>query len=159
MQGRSWMAALTLAAGLSPAIARAGDSPATNSAAAAEAIGETTASPSLVKLKLRIAGLGSSGCEVEIKPGHPGCKFQTLTERVKSDGALDVDLKDVRTLNADRDCTFAITIREPGQPVRTVRRGLRVSSSTEKGQLSSLTCYLSSPSRVAKAGETSTSKR
>jgi hypothetical protein len=154
MQGRSWMAALTLAAGLSPVAAHADDTP-----HAAEAIGATTASPNLVKLKLRIAGLGTGGCEVEIKPGHPGCKFQPLTQRVKSDGALDVDLKDVRTLNADRDCTFAITIREPGQPVRTVRRGLRVSSQSEKGQLSTLTCYLSSPSRIAKAGEGPTSKR
>lgn len=152
------MAALTLAAGLSPASTRAGDPPAPGPAA--EAIGEITASPGLVKLKLRIAGLGPGGCQVEIKPGHPGCKFQPLTQRVQSDGALDVDLKDVRTVNADRDCTFAILIREPGKPVRTERRGLRVSSTVEKGQLLSLDCYISAPSsRVAKTGEAPTPRR
>ena len=151
MQGRSWMAALTLAAGLVPALCRAGDTG-----------GATTDDPSparVVRLKLRIAGLSSQGCEVQIKPAHPGCRFQALTERVKSDGALDIDLKDVQTLNADRDCTFAITIREPGQAERTVHRGLRVSPTVEKGQSSMLTCYLSSPSRVAKSGSPPVSKR
>ncbi len=161
MQGRSWMAALTLVAGLAPA-STFGGAPAgsiISAEAGSTSNNEATTSTNVVKLKLRIAGLGSNGCQVEIKPGHPGCQFQPLTEQVKSDGALDLDLKDVRTLNADRDCTFAITIKEPGQPVRTVRRGLRVSASKEKGQLSSLTCYLSSPSRVAKAGEQATSRR
>jgi hypothetical protein len=110
-----------------------------------------------VQLELRIAGLGASGCDVEIRPGHPGCKFQPITRHVTSTGQLSLELRDVETKNADRDCTFAITIREPGHETRTVHRGLRISPQAEKGRL--LTCYLSSPSRIAKANSESTSKR
>ena len=44
--------------------------------------------------KLRIAGLGSKGCEVEIKPAHPGCQFQPISDHVRSD---------VRRFDGDRE--------------------------------------------------------
>ena len=152
MRGRSWMAALTLAAGLTPAFSLAGDSP---SPAPAGSPAQAAATKSeTVSLQLRIAGLGPKGCEVEIKPGHPGCKFKALKETVGESGILNLVLKDVQTVSADRDCTFAITIHEPGQADRTMFRGLRITATPEKNKLPSLVCYLSSPSRLAKASET-----
>lgn len=159
MQGRSWMAALALAAGLFPAPSSSvAESPRASNVRTAAGVADPTPPVTLV---LMIAGLGSKGCDVDIKPGHPGCEFATVTEHVKDDGRLTLKLRDVRVKNADRDCTFAITIREPGQAVRTMRRGLRISPSYEKDSSPSLTCYLSSPSRLAKAeaGASTTSKR
>jgi hypothetical protein len=155
MPGRSWMAALTLAAGLVPGLTTAAEP-----AASAEPKPAATQS---VKLELQIAGLGAKGCDVAIKPGHPGCRFKTVTKHVDLTGSgwgiLSVELKDVEILSADRDCTFAITIEEPGQPVRTTRRGLRVASSYEKGKLPTLSCYLNSPSRIARAEKAETVRR
>lgn len=145
MQGRSWMAALTLAAGLAPASSLA-DTPAPQ------------ARPQTVKLELAIAGLGPNGCDVEVKPGHKGCSFTTKSAHVNKSGLATLVLRDVSTASADRDCTFAITIREPGQPERTVSRGLRLEARpTAAGQ--QMTCYLSSPSKLARAGGTERTKR
>jgi hypothetical protein len=149
MQGRSWMAALTLAAGLTPAASLAGK-PATPTDAPADA--------RAVKLDLRIAGLGAGGCDVEVKPGHKGCTFEAKSRHVKSDGYLSLLLRDVRTQSADRDCTFAITIKEPGRGERTVRRGLRLSNQPVPGG-QPLTCYLSSPSKLARAGAAENTRR
>ncbi|GAC1473101.1 MAG: hypothetical protein NVSMB9_21160 [Isosphaeraceae bacterium] len=151
MQGRSWMAALTLATALVPASTHAAESEDSSGTA-------TEAKTHTVKLELRIAGLGPKGCEIEVKPGHPGCKFQKLTQHVERNGIASLLIKDVLTQNADRDCTFAITIRENGQPERTVRRGLRVvSRAGVKQEL--LTCYLSSPSRLARVTQSNSSRR
>jgi hypothetical protein len=180
MQGRSWMAALTLVAGLIPVSAlatttQAEDKPATSAStgtsAGANADGGATASEEAsagkkaafgtqvhkVKLELRIAGLGPKGCDVEIKPGHAGCRFETKTRHVDAHGWATILLNDIQTQSADRDCTFAITIREPGQAERTVRRGLRLGATPGPGEM--LLCYLSSPSKLAKAGEPATPKR
>lgn len=160
MQGRSWMAALTLtltlalSGGLAPAVA--GDPPAPSP----ERPGAGTKAHT-VKLELAIAGLpvNGSGCDVEIKPAHAGCKFQPITRHIDSRGFATLLVKDVVSRSADRDCAFAITIREPGQPERTVRRGLRLQDS-EKSTPQTLTCYLSSPSRIARNNsETGTAKR
>jgi hypothetical protein len=147
------MAALALAAGLCqiPTRTLAGDPPAANPGVEAKT--------QTVTLVLRIAGLGTKGCDVEIKPGHPGCEFQPVTRHVASSGELSVEVKDVVIKNADRDCTFAITIREPGESVRTMRRGLRVGAARESQKTPTLVCYLSSPSRIAKTEGASTSKR
>ncbi len=102
-----------------------------------------------VKLDLKIAGLTPSGCDVEIKPAHVGCKFRTRTEHVDRTGLLAVELDDVEVVNADHDCTFAITIRESGQTDRTWRRGLRIN--TAANLIQTLPCYLSSPSKIARA--------
>jgi hypothetical protein len=106
--------------------------------------------PQRVQLELAIAGLGPRGCDVEIKPGHEGCKFRTVSQHVDSAGKAVIDPFDVTTSSADRECAFAITIREPGQAPRTVRRGLRLAL-PKTGAVSRLTCYLSSPSKIARA--------
>ena len=139
MQGRSWMAALAVIAGTvttSAAPIRAADAP---------------PSPRLVRVDLRIAGLGHEGCTVEIKPGHAGCKFDAVTEHVDGSGQKVFALKNIRISGADRDCAVAITIKEPGHPVKTVHRGLRLSADTPKGTAQTLSCYLNSPSKIARA--------
>lgn len=157
MQGRSWMAALTLAVGLSAAVAMAGeeDKSRTPTAPTPKAPAAKPSSPAAkghrVKLDLKIAGLTSKGCDVEIKPAHAGCKFQPRVEHVDSKGMLMVELDDVESLNADRDCTFAITIREAGQSEKTWRRGLRLNATTNVAQ--TLPCFLSSPSKLARTME------
>jgi hypothetical protein len=178
MQGRSWMAALTLAVSLSAAVVTAAEGdrsttrtatpkPSTSAPTTRTTTTVSSASPEtkpkalnpsvnvhVVKLDLKIAGLTSSGCEVEIKPAHPGCKFQPRTEHVDSKGMLMVKLDDVEILNADRDCTFAITIREAGQAEKTWRRGLRLNATTNVAQ--TLPCFLSSPSKLARAMDVDT---
>jgi hypothetical protein len=146
MQSRSWMAALTLAAGaiLAPGAGKqagAGEAPVVNK----------------VKLEIQIAGLSRNGCEVEIKPGHAGCRFDTITKRVgaaNTKGVLSIDPILAQSSNADRDCAFAITIREPGQAPKTFHRGIRLTPKPADGPLpvQTLTCYLSSPSLAAREG-------
>jgi hypothetical protein len=134
------MAALTLASGAVLAL---------NSTGRADDRDKPSASK--LKLELRVAGLKATGCEIEIKPGHPGCQFRTVSQHVDSRGMASILFDDVQTTSADRDCAFAITVREPGQPPRTFRRGLRLTASN--GPIPTLTCYVSSPSRLARASE------
>lgn len=140
MQSRSWMAALAVVAGCALAGAQA-DEP-------------SPAVENKVNLQLRIAGLRADACEVEIKPGHPGCQFTTITRRVtRSDAAGTLDLPIVaRSIGADRDCSFAITVREPGQPPKTYRRGVRLSPATASQPTPSQTLkvYLNAPSLAAR---------
>jgi hypothetical protein len=159
MQGRSWMAALTLAAGLFtvPPAARAEDKPSVEAKPNDAPSAEPSSKNHTVKLEIRIAGLGAKGCDVEIKPGHAGCKFKTLLQHVDSRGYATVVVKDVQTQSADRDCTFAITIREAGQAELTVRRGLRLGTGNETGKL--LSCFLNSPSRLARVIDADKTKR
>lgn len=165
MQGRSWMAALTLTLALSAGDLAGLSHPLRAAEGDGDAKAPTTAPPVIgaahtVKLELRIAGLSVNGpgCEVVIQPGHPGCKFKAVQRHVDSRGYDTVVIKDAIARNADRDCTFAITIREPGQPERTVRRGLRLSiEDGAAGQ--SLTCYLSSPSRIARNNNASATRK
>jgi hypothetical protein len=141
MQGWSWMAALTLAASMSGALA-----PSTWAA-------EPPPVKQKVSLSLRLDGLSSEGGEIEIKPGHAGCKFETIKFQTKShprviDGKIFLDPIEVETVSADRECSFAIILREPGQPDKVVRRTLRLvpppSGKTASAQ--TLTCYISSNS-------------
>jgi hypothetical protein len=146
MQGRSWMAALTLT--LMPALI-VGTARAESSADGPSAVPAPPAHT--VQIDLRVAGLlnGGKGCDVEIKPGHAGCKFKAITQHVAPDGIAKVVIKDVVTRSADRDASFSITIRESGQAERTVLRGLRLPVAPgPTAQL--LPCYLSSPSRIAR---------
>jgi hypothetical protein len=169
MQGRSRMAALThttsallgliLGLGL-PAASRADDTkttPApTPAPSSAPAPAPADSAPARVKLDLRISGLGPQGCDVEIAPGNMDCKFRPVRHHLSQHDAngYTIPFDDVRTTSADRNCMFAITIREPGQPVKTVRRGLRiVPASDEQFSAQLLSCYLSSPSKLAKASE------
>ena len=77
------------------------------------------------KLNLVIAGLGREGCDVEIKPGNPSCKFRALNEKgaegrqhVTSAGKATLDLLDIELRGADRTCSVAITVA----PARTTRQ-------------------------------------
>lgn len=140
MQGRSRMAALTLVVGFVLALGiptRAEDK---------LVVGK-------IQVDLRIAGLTQKGCDVEIKPGHAGCKFKPVTKHIASQGKLVVELKDVEIRSPDRDCSFAITIKEEGQTKRTNHRGLRIptSGAGSPTQVPSLTCFLNSPSKLARA--------
>jgi hypothetical protein len=164
MQGRSWMAALTLAAsallglvlGFGPAGAsRADDAKSTPIPATAPPV-ENTPAASRVQLNLDIAGLGPQGCDVEIAPGHMGCQFRPVSFHLSRHEANNKKIlfEDIQTTGSDRYCIFAITIREPGHPVKTIRRGLRlVAPSSQPSPSQLLFCYLSSPSKLAKASE------
>jgi hypothetical protein len=111
-----------------------------------------------VRLVLDVAGLGPKGCDIEIAPGHAGSRFRPVSFHVSQHEAnkLKLDFEDIQTAGSDRYCMFAITIREPGQPVMTVRRGLRlVAPTSDSGQTTPqvLFCYVSSPSKLARASE------
>jgi len=119
-----------------------------------------------VRLDLVIAGLGREGCDVEVKPGNASCKFCALNERgtqgrqhVSSEGRATLQLRDVELRGADRNCTVAITVHEPGQAVKTIYRGFRLAPRSDAAGSSTatavpiLTCYLSSPSKLAKVDE------
>ena len=139
MQGRSWMAALALVAG---------------SIGATEAPSKAQAPPAPHKviLRLNIRGLGRAGCDVDIKPAHAGCTFRPRVQHVGSDGKVRIDLDDVRSTGADRDCSFAITIREPGHADKTVRRGFQLAAPVagRPALVQSFDCYLSCPSLLAR---------
>jgi hypothetical protein len=172
MQGRSWMAALTVASAMIAVLeivpsARA-DEPKTTTKIAAKPekkaeSKKAKATPSaptyVVRLDLKIAGLSGKGCDVEIKPGNAGCKFKAVTQHIDSDGTASVKFKDVETESADRDCTFAITVREPGQAEKTVKRGLRLKAPSPDSPAQSLDCFLSSPSKIARAEQERALKR
>ena len=145
MQGRSWMAALTLVAGII-------------GASGARSKAEAPPAAHKVSLRLNIAGLGRAGCDVDVKPAHAGCMFRPRVQHVKSDGKVRIDLDDVRSTGADRDCSFAITIREPGHADKTVRRGVQLAAPVagRPAPVQSLDCYLSSPSLLARNNDPNT---
>jgi hypothetical protein len=135
-----------------------------------------------VRLNLEIAGLSREGCDVEVKPGNASCKFrvvpltkdratpgkgQQAPQHVSSEGHAFLELRDVELRGADRTCTVAITVRESGQEPKTVYRGFRIASRPEPSgpasaanasSIPTFTCYLSSPSKVAKAEGSRTRK-
>ena len=149
MQGRSWMAALTLVA------ASVGVSALTSARA-----GDPTPVKQKVKLTLRLDGIvAEKGVELVIKPGHPGCRFKPIVRPIKGDGNItDIPPIEVESFAADGDCSFAITLKEPGQPEKTVRRNIQLVPAAEP---QALMCYVSSKSLsapVAKAEETTRKK-
>jgi hypothetical protein len=103
-----------------------------------------------VQLNLVIQGLGAKGGDVEVKPANAGCKFRVpAPQHVPAEGQAKVELKDVEIRGADHTCTVAITVREPGQPPKTVYRGFRMTnprtpSPSTASSVPSFTCYLSS---------------
>jgi hypothetical protein len=113
-----------------------------------------------VQLNLVIEGLGKAGGDVEVRPANPGCKFRILSpQHVPSEGHAKLELKDVEIRGADHTCTVAITVREPGQPPKTVYRGFRLTTqrtttTTTPSSLPSFTFYLSS--RLAEVEKTQT---
>ncbi len=169
MRARSWMAALALIGASSILIGRglsaqgagraqeasppksaasppAKSSPDSDRGTSAGSPTAPPSSPSLpsIELDLAIAGLGSDGCDVEVKPANPSCKFRpTPSKHVSSDGHAKIELKDVELRGADRTCTVAITVREPGQPPQTIYRGFRTSRS-KAAAVPSFKCFISS---------------
>jgi hypothetical protein len=186
MRARSWMAALALVAGTSIAVGRAmpalvsspapdqGQAEVTQKAEPRPRTPDPKASDScipVVRLDLVIAGLGREGCDVEVKPGNASCKFCALNDRgaqgrqhVPSEGRATLQLRDVELRGADRTCTIAITVHEPGQAVKTVYRGFRLAhrsnapGSPTTASIPILTCYLSSPSKLATVEESRSRK-
>ena len=150
-----------------------------------EAVADSTPPDSIieaVRLNLKIAGLGREGCDVEVKPANASCKFRVVplskdrasaakSKRaelhVSSEGDAVLELREVELRGADRTCAVAITVREAGQEPKTVYRGFRIASRPEpRGATAAantipvptFTCYLSSPSKVAKADGSRTRK-
>ncbi len=144
MRIRSWTTAWALLAGLSCVTFAA------TPAIAAEADGESAPVENTVKLEIQISGLGANGGKVEIKPAHPGCKFKAVERTIaKGTRAEIVKLEPISvvasTTSADRDCSFEITLIEPGRAARTFRRGLQlapVSAEVPNSPTRTLKCYL-----------------
>ncbi len=154
MQGWSWMAALTLAAASAATFGPA------------SLAGQPTPTRQVVKLSLRVDGIARQDGEILIKPGHPGCRFKEITTRV-SDlvpdmyGMYNFAPFEVETVSADRDCSFAITLREPGKPDKTARRNLRIIPNAEGRPAAPqiLRCYVSSGPTAPVAGKADDSTR
>ncbi len=143
MRSRSWMAALAITAGLVGAMTSRGD--------------EEVPVENTVYLSLQISGLGPEGGTIEIKPGHKSCRFEPVEktiERAPLNTVIRLDPIKIaaQSTGADRDCSFEITIKEPGQPPKSFRRGLRLSPSKpdRPTPTQSLKCYLISPSLASK---------
>lgn len=152
MRKRSGM---TIAAGLCAAVSFAGASPGDDGPRVRNE----------VQLVLQISGLGTDGCTVEIEPGHAGCKFKSVARRIQRIPAGSVALTnpitiDAESLGADRDCSFAITIKEPGKAARTYVRGLRLAPEVagKPKPSRSLRCYINAPTVIA-AGDKATRTR
>jgi hypothetical protein len=116
-----------------------------------------------VQLVLQISGLGSEGAEIEIKPGHAACDFQPISRKLPQVAAGSVVktnpiLVTAESRGADRDCSFAITIKEPGKPARKYVRGVRLSPQVAGGALpvQKLNCYLSMTSIASTDSKTRT---
>jgi hypothetical protein len=113
---------------------------------------ELTAS-NTVRLQLQITGLGSEGCTIAIRPAHPGCHFESIERRIvlRSAGGMvrlePIELKATST-GADRDCSFAITLTEPGKQPRTYHRGVRLAAADpgRDAQAQVVKLYLTAPS-------------
>lgn len=107
-----------------------------------------------VRLELRVSGMSDNGCQIEIKPGHPACRFQPITYRTKvHKESITLPPLVVETSSADRNCSFDITIREKDQPAKTAHRSVRLTPAAEDEPVpvKRLTCYLTAPSLAAKA--------
>lgn len=111
-----------------------------------------------VNLQLQISGVTAEGATLEIRPGHGDCRFTPVTKKLPAPAANHGTIKlstielDCSSTHADRDCAFAITIKEPGCPPRTYRRGiaLKVAGEGKPKPVQSLPCLLSAPSLAVK---------
>lgn len=104
-----------------------------------------------VRLEIQISGLGPQGAKIAIKPAHPSCNFKAPDPIVIPKGTKGevIKLKPIAvaasTTSADRDCSFEITITEPGQDPKVFRRGLRLATppaGTSAPPSRTLKCYL-----------------
>jgi len=109
-----------------------------------------------INLQLQITGLSADGTVVEIKPGNPACQFDEIKKTIRHAGSIvrlaDLSI-DAESTGADHQCSFLITIKEPGQLPKEFRRGLRLASKAgEKtaAESQTLKIYLTAPSVAAK---------
>jgi hypothetical protein len=138
------MALLVLGSILVPSAPSRGEEPVTNT----------------VHLRLLITGLSGDGCTLAIRPSHPGCRFEPVERKIvggSRNGMIElqpIDLNAV-SLGADRDCSFTITLNEPGQPSRIYHRGIRLLPPGPDGKMAAQTVkvYLTSPSLAAREEE------
>ena len=138
----AWMLATAVGAIVLPATSGAGNPPAVKQK---------------VRLDIRLDGTSAAtGVEIVIKPGHPATKFKEVVYKVKQDGEIrDIPPIEVETLSADRDCSFAITLKDPGHADKIFRRSVQLSPTTsttpDKSEvMPTLKCYLSSRDVAAK---------
>jgi hypothetical protein len=146
------MAALALTAGVTLA-AYAGDPQAQDESVV---VNEVT-------LVIRVNGLEPEGCEVDVKPGHPGCDFKPFKKKLDSPGGVgqfEVAKLQVKSTRRDRDCLFAITINQPGQPPKTSYRSVQVVKPTALAPVPTLskTLLLQSPALAAREDVTKRTK-
>ena len=155
MQGWSRMAALALAAASAALFGTA------------SLAGQPTPVKQTVKLSLHLEGVDREGGQVLIKPGHPGCRFKEISFRVSEKprdafGMITLDAIEVETISADRDCAFAITLKEPGKPDKTVRRNLLLVPDADGRPAApqKMTCFVTAdPKPDPVAGRTDETKR
>lgn len=186
MQIRSWMATLVLMVGTAILLGLAAWAQKTSADQAPPEAGNQVApkpaakpaetSPSCdtkgegshahrLELNLIIAGLGQEGCEIEVKPGNRGSRFQAQRKHVGAKGEARFLFKDIELRGADHNCTFAITLEEPKQASRTIYRGFRViprgtaGATTVTTAIPSFTCYMNAPSKLARLEHSSQSRQ
>ncbi|WP_205678635.1 hypothetical protein [Aquisphaera insulae] len=166
MQLRSRMAAVVLVAGathllIGPARAQKSDETKPAGASREAAAPADPAGTCQVDLNLNIAGLGAEGCDVDVKPGNRSSRFKGQHHHVASNGKASLKFRGVEVLGADRTCSFAITVHEPGQEPRTIYRAFRING--RSGQplppSQAFTCYLNSPSKLARLSQPETKVR
>ncbi len=98
-----------------------------------------------VHLRLAIAGLGTEGCDVEIKPANRSVKFRPAPiVHVKSDGHATIELRDIELRGADKTCLLAITVRQSGQEPQTIYRGFMASATTAGASTPDFNCFINS---------------
>ena len=82
-----------------------------------------------IEMELKISGTGGNGFELEIRPGHRACSFQTIKKTIdpgREQMTIKIDRFVAESISPDRDCCFEIVIREPGQADRAIKRGVRL---------------------------------
>jgi len=108
-------------------------------------------------------GLAEEGCDVAIKPANPTCRFKPVKKHVNPAGELAVDVKDMEVRSVNRNCSFSITVTEPGQKPKTILRGFRLDAKPAGADSAappqSFACFLSSPSKLARIAEASRTTR
>jgi hypothetical protein len=90
---------------------------------------EPVAVKNTVKLDLQISGV-TPGWKVEIKPAHPGSRFEPIVRQVEDgDGGpvqLDEISLDAQSVSADRDCALTIVLTDPEGEAQSFKRSLRL---------------------------------
>jgi hypothetical protein len=130
--------------------------------------GDTPAVVNTVNLEIEISGLAGKGGKVTIKPAHPGCQFKAISVPLEKRAGGDmVKLAPITvaasTTSADRDCSFEITVTEPGREPKTIRRGIRLNPPVAGAKVApsrTLKCSMSATAIAIKdAGKSTTPRR